>query len=96
MIFSPDISEPCFSMLARMSPSNCIYMYDNVIADRGWLKQRCKEVYNEQRKENEGPAPGFMGHFFLNQPVVGRVELPANPGIWETSSNNNVSRTDES
>jgi hypothetical protein len=42
---------------------------------------------------SEGPALGFMG---LSIGGVGRVELPADPGIQETSSNNDVSPTDES
>jgi hypothetical protein len=71
-------------------------VYDNVHRDAAGLSDLVREARDQRRKENEGPASRFMALSTGGVIGVGGVDLPVDPRIWEMSSNNEVSVTDQS
>lgn len=59
-------------------------VYDNVLTDRASLSEVIREARDKCRKENVGPASGFMALSIGGVIGVGGVELPVDPHIWET------------
>jgi hypothetical protein len=62
-------------------------VYDNTLTDRAGLGEFVREARDKRRKENDGPASGFMALSIGRVVSVGGVELPVDPRIWEASSN---------